>query len=131
MPDVPNLQLPTNMPQFVPPPLPPVMMNPVPVQGAPVIKPPTVPLDNYDPKEALEDKMGEASGMAGDSQRGEKRKNDKRKFVRVAGSQTWEDETLSEWDSSTIDSIKFSLILFSFETHCFAFSIPKLPILAS
>ena len=98
LPDGQNLQLPANMPQFVPPPLPPVIMNPVPVQSAPVIKPPTVPLDNYDPMETVEEKFGEASG--GDVQRGEKRKSEKRKFVRVGGGQTWEDDTLADWDSS-------------------------------
>lgn len=94
------MQMPANMPQFVPPPLPPVMLNPEPVQKTPIIKPPTVPLDNYDPTEIVEDKMGDAVGTSSDGQRGEKRKGEKRKFVRVAGSHTWEDDTLSEWDQS-------------------------------
>jgi len=98
LPDGPNLQMPTNIPQFVPPPLPPVIINPVPVQSTPVIKPPTVPLDNYDPTEVVEEKSGEA--FTGDMQKGEKRKGEKRKFVRVGGGQTWEDETLADWDPS-------------------------------
>ena len=98
LPDGQNLPMPGNMPQFVPPPLPPVIINPVPVQSTPVIKPPTVPLDNYDPTEVVEEKLGESSG--GDVQKGDKRKSEKRKFVRVGGGLTWEDETLADWDPS-------------------------------
>ena len=95
-----GLQIPPNMPQFVPPPLPPVMLNPVHVPSAPVIKPPTVPLDNYDPLEAVEDRTGETGTTGADGQRGEKKRGEKRKFVRVGGGQTWEDDTLSDWDPS-------------------------------
>ena len=82
------------------------MINPVPVQSTPVIKPPTVPLDNYDPTEIVEEKTGEAAGTSSDYQRGEKRKGDKKKFVRVGGGQTWEDDTLAEWDASKLHFVK-------------------------
>lgn len=89
------------MPQFIPPPLPPLLMNPAPVSkpSAPSIKPPTVPIDSYDPKEAAEDKND--AGPSGDGEGGEREKKDrKRKFVRVGGGQTWEDESLLEWDNN-------------------------------
>ncbi len=99
----PSLPLPggNQMPQFIPPPLPPLLMNPAPVSkpSAPSIKPPTVPIDSYDPKEAAEDKND--AGPSGDGEGGEREKKDrKRKFVRVGGGQTWEDESLLEWDNS-------------------------------
>ena len=98
MPDA--LQMPHNMPQFVPPPLPPVLMNPVQVQSTPVIKPPTVPLDSYDPTEVVEDRSGEVGVFGIDSMKAEKKKSDKKKFVRVGGGTTWEDDTLTDWDAS-------------------------------
>eukprot|EP00794_Sanderia_malayensis_P011156 gene11156-12328_t len=95
-----------NLPQFMPPPMPPMMMNPVAKQSAPVIKPPTVPIDSYDPTQALVEEKhsepGSSSVGTGGAKSGEKTtKNDrKRKFVRVGGGQTWEDESLAEWDQN-------------------------------
>ncbi len=105
-----NRSAPSNMPQFIPPPLPPMMLNPVTVskQSAPIIKPPTVPIDNYDPSEALDEKNVDAGSSGATVESGEKTKSDrKRKFVRVGGGQTWEDESLAEWDTSKHKAFRF------------------------
>ena len=98
-----NMPLPGGLPQFMPPAMPQMMMNQVSVAApsAPAIKPPTVPLDNYDPTETFEEKTREAGSSVGGEAGSLEASNDKkRKFVRVGGGQTWEDESLSEWDTS-------------------------------
>ena len=87
-------------------------MNPVQVQSAPVIKPPTVPLDSYDPTEVVEDRSGEVGVFGIESMKAERKKSDKKKFVRVGGGTTWEDETLSDWDASKFVIHLFISLLF-------------------
>ncbi len=48
------------------------------------------------------DMMGDPMQEAGTSQQtaADKKKEKRKKFVRIAANQTWEDDSLSEWDPS-------------------------------
>ena len=70
----------------------------LPALSIPTIKPPTVPLDNYDPTEDSE--VSREGGSSKSEKDKDKKKEKKKKFVRVGGGTVWEDESLTDWDPS-------------------------------